>query len=751
MTAVEIADAYIALYAKMPGVKGDIEKSLGGSDVQGAADDAGKKSGNSFTAGLGKIIKGGAIALAATAAAGLGVALVKGFGRLDAIDTAEKKLTGLGQSTENVTAIMDNARAAVKGTAFGLGDAATAAASLVAANIKPGEQLQGVLKSVANSAAAAGVGIGDMGSIYAKVSSLGKAQNDVLQQVADKGIPIYQTLADKLGVTTDEVFKMASAGKIGFAEFEDAMTTASGTVADEMGKTLPGALDNFFSSLGRIGAGLLGGIYPLLAPLVQAITSALGPVEDFAAKIGEKIAGVVAPAIQWLIDLLNGGLDLGGFAELLSYISPLGLAFKILEPVLPTLMQGLVDIGAALGGALITALQAVVPAITTLATVLSGVLAATLPQLVPLLETIAGAFGTLLVAVAPLVGELITALVPVFNLLPPIVETLLEALMPIIPVVIDLASSLISTLIPIIVGLLDAILPVIPTVLDLAMTLVSMLVPVIEQLAPILVALVDAFAPLLGVILTPLIGLITALMPVITPLLDVFIELLQPILGLITPLLDLVNLILPPLTQIIGILATMLSDQLSTAFKFLMPIIKGVVSMITDVLTPVIKGITDVLGGVITFITGVFTGNWRQAWDGIVQIFSGIWNGITGVVKGVINGIIDLINGVIGGINEIASGVKNATGGAINLSIGTIPKLAQGGIIAARPGGMIATIGEGRYDEAVVPLTPEFKAAMAGGGGKQVTLVQKITTVQDDPRVQARQWGREMLRGLNAQ
>ena len=35
-----------------------------------------------------------------------------------------------------------------------------------------------------------------------------------------------------------------------------------------------------------------------------------------------------------------------------------------------------------------------------------------------------------------------------------------------------------------------------------------------------------------------------------------------------------------------------------------------------------------------------------------------------------------------------------------------VPRMAEGGIVSARSGGILATIGEGRYDEAVVPLKP---------------------------------------------
>ena len=74
-----------------------------------------------------------------------GIAIKGGIDRALNIEDAQAKLTGLGHSTEVVTGIMTNATAAVKGTAFGLGEAATTAAGAVAAGIKPGEDLQRVL------------------------------------------------------------------------------------------------------------------------------------------------------------------------------------------------------------------------------------------------------------------------------------------------------------------------------------------------------------------------------------------------------------------------------------------------------------------------------------------------------------------------------------------------------------------------------------------------------------------------------
>src|SRR5699024_7768602 len=199
---------------------------------------------------------------------------------LPSVETAQAKLKGLGNDAEDVESIMDNALASVKGTSFGLGEAATTAAGAVAAGIKPGKELEGVLKSVANSASATGSDMDEMGGIFNKVASIGKAQNDVLSQVADRGLPIYQALADQLGVTTDEVFKMASAGEIGFDEFEAAITQAGGTVAEELCGTTVGTLQNVGSAVGWCGESFLSSAFSAAPSLCGGIITVFDEMSE---------------------------------------------------------------------------------------------------------------------------------------------------------------------------------------------------------------------------------------------------------------------------------------------------------------------------------------------------------------------------------------------------------------------------------------------------------------------------------------
>lgn len=97
-------------------------------------------------------------AIAATTAL-VGVTLVKGFNRLTGIDDAQAKLKGLGHDAESVTEIMNSALESVKGTAYGLDEAATTAASAVAAGIKPGQELTRYLSLTADAAAIAGTNV----------------------------------------------------------------------------------------------------------------------------------------------------------------------------------------------------------------------------------------------------------------------------------------------------------------------------------------------------------------------------------------------------------------------------------------------------------------------------------------------------------------------------------------------------------------------------------------------------------------
>ena len=123
---------------------------------------------------------------------------------------------------------------------------------------------------------------------------------------------------------------------------------------------------------------------------------------------------------------------------------------------------------------------------------------------------------------------------------------------------------------------------------------------------------------------------------------------------------------------------------------------------ITNSVKAFVTGFKNIVGGITKFLFYTFKGNWKKAWEGIKQVFTGIWQTLAGAITLPINAVIDLINlllkGITTGVNAILSGISNAMqfdipewvpgiGGSTYglyippLEIPTIPKLATGAVI----------------------------------------------------------------------
>lgn len=221
------------------------------------------------------------------------------------------------------------------------------------------------------------------------------------------------------------------------------------------------------------------------------------------------------------------------------------------------------------------------------------------------------------------------------------------------------------------------------------------IIGVVEQLKGILPGLLDQFAQLA-----------TSLLPVIGSLIQQIVPLIGEIIATVLPVLfDLIAQLLPVIGQIVEAILPVLQSLLQA----LMPIIQAVAELFSNVLgaainaiSGILNGLTQILQGLITFITGVFTGNWKQAWEGVKSIFSGIWEAIKSVCTGVVNGIISVINTVIGGLNKLKIPDWVPGIGGMDINIPLIPMLAKGSkytpdtFIAGEAGAELVTNARGR-------------------------------------------------------
>lgn len=136
---------------------------------------------------------------------------------------------------------------------------------------------------------------------------------------------------------------------------------------------------------------------------------------------------------------------------------------------------------------------------------------------------------------------------------------------------------------------------------------------------------------------------------------------------------------------IANIFETKIKNSLSIAegvFTAVWSAITGVVGAAVDMIGGIINGMLEQFDGIITFINGVFSGNWRQAWEGIKQIFNGTFDTIGAICKGVMNSVVSVINGAINGINRISitipDWVPEFGGRSFSAHIPTLPKLEVG-------------------------------------------------------------------------
>ena len=175
-----------------------------------------------------------------------------------------------------------------------------------------------------------------------------------------------------------------------------------------------------------------------------------------------------------------------------------------------------------------------------------------------------------------------------------------------------------------------------------------------------------------------------------------------------------------------------------------------------------VQGIKKIFNGLITFIRGAFSGNWRQAWNGIKQIFVGVFQGLSGLARTPVNAIISGFNAVLGTVNGLINkingisfrievpkwipGIGGAWWGFNGFSIptiGSVPFLAQGGYVKPNTP-QLAMIGDNRHQGEVV--APEGKmlemakvAAELSGGDSAKTeklLQELIDLIKDLPIVE---------------
>lgn len=141
--------------------------------------------------------------------------------------------------------------------------------------------------------------------------------------------------------------------------------------------------------------------------------------------------------------------------------------------------------------------------------------------------------------------------------------------------------------------------------------------------------------------------------------------------------------------------------------------------------------IKQIFDGIIDFIRGIFTGDWKRAWQGVLEIFGGIFSGLEAMLKAPLNGVIGLVNGVISGINyliEKVNGINLPLIGDVNIStIPKIPYLAKGGILSQGS----AIVGEAGPELLTVSGSRAIVQPLTGNSGVSAVSSESINLLNE--------------------
>lgn len=135
--------------------------------------------------------------------------------------------------------------------------------------------------------------MGRLADAFGKVQTKGKASLEELNRFAEAGVPVFDALAENLGVTKEQVFDLVSKGKVGFVDLKDALvdlTSEGGQFHNIMAEVSETAEGKFSTAVGKSKLALadLGEkVLPVATAALDAFIISLETTIDIADRLGE--------------------------------------------------------------------------------------------------------------------------------------------------------------------------------------------------------------------------------------------------------------------------------------------------------------------------------------------------------------------------------------------------------------------------------------------------------------------------------
>jgi len=259
---------------------------------------------------------------------GIGAMAVKSAADLEKMETSFISLTG---GVEEAASMMKQLNEFTAKTPFQIDAVATSARQLIASGTgiaEVNEQLQ----FLGDIAATTGNPINEIAAIFAKVNAKGKVELENLNQLAERGIPVFEGLAKATGLLPSEL----GAGAVSVEQFNDFLKGLSeeGGFAEgameRLSQTASGKFSTAMDNLKLAGASLAESLLPVISDLLDYVVDLAQSFVDLSPETKKMIlifGGVVSALgpLLVIIPQIIAGLPLITSA-FVAMTGPIGLA-----------------------------------------------------------------------------------------------------------------------------------------------------------------------------------------------------------------------------------------------------------------------------------------------------------------------------------------------------------------------------------------------------------------------------------------
>jgi|GEM_PF-185873 len=232
--------------------------------ITGNIDDLNKKL-NTMQRNIKKAFGGGAFQQSQRLAAGIGI-VAASFGALGIasvraaanMEQTRMAFTTLLKDGQKANEFLEKMEKFAKSTPFDLPGVLDASKQMLAFGFQAQEVIP-ILRSVGDASAA--LSLGDAGIqrltlALGQMSAIGKVTTNDIKQIANTGVPAWEILAEKIGVSVPEAMEMASKGSIdaatGIQAIVEGMNSRFGGMMEAQEKTLIGMWANIEESIGFV-------------------------------------------------------------------------------------------------------------------------------------------------------------------------------------------------------------------------------------------------------------------------------------------------------------------------------------------------------------------------------------------------------------------------------------------------------------------------------------------------------------------